>query len=62
MWLRHVDSLEAFRSSAGADAIDLQERLALAHEQLVRVSADAYREELVGTIGADPFHLQATTK
>jgi len=55
LWLRHVDSLEAFRSSAGADAIDLQARLALAHEQLVRVSADAYREELVGTIGADPF-------
>jgi hypothetical protein len=55
LWRRHVASLESFRSAAGSDQIDLEARLAVAREQLARVSADAYREELVGTIGADPF-------
>jgi phosphoenolpyruvate carboxykinase (diphosphate) len=55
LWRRHVDSLESFRSAAGSEEIDLEARLAMAREQLARVSADAYREELVGTIGADPF-------
>ena len=55
LWRRHVASLEAFRDAAGAGQIDLDARLVLAREQLARVSADAYREELVGTIGADPF-------
>jgi hypothetical protein len=55
LWRRHVASLDSFRSAAGSEQIDLEARLAVAREQLARVSADAYREELVGTIGADPF-------
>jgi hypothetical protein len=58
LWRRHVASLEAFRSAPGAEQIDVEARLAVAREQLARVSADAYREELVGTIGADPFNGQ----
>ncbi|MGA2181737.1 MAG: hypothetical protein ABSH47_01785 [Bryobacteraceae bacterium] len=55
LWRRHVASLESFRSAAGSEEIDLEARLAVAREQLARVGADTYREELVGTIGADPF-------
>ena len=55
LWRRHVASLEAFRCAAGAEQIDVEGRLTLAREQLARVSADAYRGELEGTIGADPF-------
>ena len=51
LWTRHVSALEAAGKSA-------QE----ACDQLARVSAPEYLEELAGTIGADPFHLQATTK
>jgi len=46
LWRRHVASLEAF---------DFEGRLAFARDQLARVSAPRYCEELVGTIGADPF-------
>ena len=38
--------------------LNLEDRLSAARAQLARVSADAYLEELVGTIGADPFSLQ----
>jgi hypothetical protein len=55
LWRRHLASLESFRCVAGAAQIDLEARAKVAHEQSARVSADAYREELVGTIGADPF-------
>ncbi len=47
LWTRHVSALEA----AGMDA-------EAAGLQLARVSAPAYVQELEGTIGADPFHLQ----
>ncbi len=47
LWTRHVSALE----SAGRP---LEE----ARLQLARVSAPAYLQELEGTIGADPFHLQ----
>jgi hypothetical protein len=57
LWSRHVAALEAFRSNSSeipAD-MDIDHRLAAAREQLARVSAPKYLEELVGTIGADPF-------
>ena len=47
LWTRHVSALEA----AGRPLED-------ARLQLARVSAPAYLQELEGTIGADPFHLQ----
>ena len=55
LWRRHVASLEAFRGAAGSDEIDLEARLVVARAQLARVSGAGYCEELVGTIGADPF-------
>jgi hypothetical protein len=62
LWQRHLKALEAFRSASedGAfpDGLNLEDRLSAARAQLVRVSASAYLEELVGTIGADPFHGQ----
>jgi hypothetical protein len=33
----------------------VEARLAVARQQLARISAEQYVEELVGTIGADPF-------
>ncbi len=47
LWTQHVESLEAARLNAEE-----------ARLQLARVSAPAYLQELEGTIGADPFHLQ----
>jgi hypothetical protein len=59
LWERHLQALEAFRSANEEGAFpDLGERVTEARTQLARVSADAYLEELVGTIGADPFHAQ----
>jgi hypothetical protein len=53
LWTRHVSALE----SAG-----LGDRLAQARSELARVSAPEYLRKLEGTIGADPFHLEVTTK
>ena len=62
LWRRHVRSLEEFRLAEQAfsprDDIDFESRYALARAQLARVTSPAYLEELVGTIGADPFHGQ----
>ena len=58
LWRRHLAALEAFRTSAQSAHVDIAARLATAQEQLARVSAPAYLEELLGTIGADPFHGQ----
>ena len=62
LWQRHLKSLEAFRSAnedgGFPDTLNLEERFSAARTQLARVSAGAYLEELVGTIGADPFHGQ----
>jgi hypothetical protein len=62
LWRRHLKSLEAFRSAnedgTFPDGTNLQDRFTAARTQLARVSAGAYLEELVGTIGADPFHAQ----
>ena len=62
LWQRHLESLEAFRSAneegTFLDTLNLDARMAAARTQLARVGAAAYLEELVGTIGADPFHAQ----
>ncbi|HEY4364411.1 MAG TPA: hypothetical protein VGN17_25825 [Bryobacteraceae bacterium] len=62
LWQRHLASLEDFEASGGElpspDSCELAHRLASARAQLARVSSPAYREELIGTIGADPFHGQ----
>jgi hypothetical protein len=47
LWTRHVAALEAARANSEE-----------ARLQLARVSSPAYLQELEGTIGADPFHLQ----
>ncbi|MGA3293250.1 MAG: hypothetical protein ABSE45_04605 [Candidatus Acidiferrales bacterium] len=62
LWQRHVRSLEEFRAAQQEfppqDDIDFESRYALARAQLARVTSPAYLDELVGTIGADPFHGQ----
>ncbi len=62
LWRRHHDALETYRSTAGplqaGGQVDIEGRLAYAREQLARVSSPRYVSELVGTIGADPFHCQ----
>jgi hypothetical protein len=61
LWRRHIAALEQFRSTGArlpSDPNELHRRLAFAQTQMSRVSAAAYREELTGTIGADPFYRQ----
>jgi hypothetical protein len=59
LWRRHIAALEAFRAGgAPASGVDVEFRLAEARRQLARVSSPGYLDELVGTIGADPFHGQ----
>jgi hypothetical protein len=62
LWERHLRSLEAFRAAnevgSYPDALNLEGRLSAARSQLTRVSGNGYLAELVGTIGADPFHGQ----
>ena len=62
LWQRHVQSLERFslagRELIAKDLLDVEGRLSLARAQFARVRLPAYLEELVGTIGADPFHHQ----
>jgi phosphoenolpyruvate carboxykinase (diphosphate) len=62
LWLRHVRALEQFRAAEQEfppqDDIDFDNRHSLARDQLARVTSPAYLDELVGTIGADPFHHQ----
>jgi hypothetical protein len=57
LWTAHVAAVESHRPEAG-ELPDLERRRAAAREGLARVRAPGYLEELVGTIGADPFHLQ----
>jgi hypothetical protein len=58
LWQRHLAAVEGHRPSPGSGIQDLPARIAAARAELARVSAPAYLEELTGTIGADPFHLQ----
>jgi hypothetical protein len=66
LWRRHLRALEDFARSGRAlpaqtnaqNGSELASRLALARAQLARVSSPGYLGELLGTIGADPFHKQ----
>ncbi|HXA56352.1 MAG TPA: hypothetical protein VNU84_02870 [Candidatus Acidoferrum sp.] len=62
MWRRHLAALDDFRKKNSFAADDLPfstaERIEWAQAQLARASSPAYRNELRGTIGADPFHRQ----
>jgi hypothetical protein len=62
LWRRHLASVESFQSaherSYPTQTICVERLLAIAREQLARVSSPRYLSELVGTIGADPLHRQ----
>jgi phosphoenolpyruvate carboxykinase (diphosphate) len=55
LWTRHVRALEENGTS-----LDVTSRLSEARGQLERVSSPAYLNQLIGTIGADPFQRQFT--
>jgi hypothetical protein len=57
LWKRHEASLEAFRTHLHEidPVINVRERAALIEREMQRVSHPAYIQELMGTIGADPF-------
>jgi hypothetical protein len=57
LWKSHLAAVESYPPEAG-ELRDLELRRKAAREGLARVSAPAYLDELVGTIGADPFQLQ----
>jgi phosphoenolpyruvate carboxykinase (diphosphate) len=63
LWRRHLRALEEFRAAEREfppeDDTDYENRELLAHAQLARVSSRAYLDELVGTIGADPFRAES---
>lgn len=60
LWKRHQRALEHCRTPSLR--FDMAERRAMVREQLARVSSDRYRQELEGTIGADPFDLQVRAR
>ena len=60
LWTGHVAAVESHGAEAGG-LPDLELRRAAARTGLARVRAPGYLDELAGTIGADPFHLQHAT-
>jgi hypothetical protein len=58
LWTRHRQALERAASLGHEWPKDLAARRELVARELARVSSEHYLEELVGTIGADPFHGQ----
>jgi len=60
LWKRHVTSLGEFLALSShrdeANRLGISARLEQAKAELDRVSSDAYRKDLRGTIGADPIH------
>ncbi len=59
LWTRHIHALERYQASAAPQsAIELSHRIAFAQRQLANVSRPEYRDELRGTIGADPSLLR----
>jgi hypothetical protein len=62
LWRRHIQALEEYQAARDAASfraeIDVCARLTEARAQLARVTAPRYLDELMGTIGADPFHGQ----
>jgi hypothetical protein len=59
LWRRIGASLDSFRATrTNGTGIAVAERLTVARRELQRVCSPSYVEELIGTIGADPFRLQ----
>lgn len=58
LWTRHRAALEHVAALGHQWPADLAVRRELVARELARVSSPEYLEELVGTIGADPFHGQ----
>ncbi|HTT72160.1 MAG TPA: hypothetical protein VMG32_13130 [Anaeromyxobacteraceae bacterium] len=58
LWRRHREALEAQKAVRHGPGAGLEERGAAVRRELARVSSPAYLEEIAGTLGADPFHLQ----
>ena len=58
LWTRHRDAIEHAASLEHQWPKDLPARRELVARELLRVSSEQYLDELVGTIGADPFHGQ----
>lgn len=56
LWRRHEGTLEL--AARARVAVDYQARQRIVREQLARLNSPDYSKELVGTLGADPFHLQ----
>ncbi len=56
LWRRHEDALEA--AARGRLAATYQDRQRTVREQRARLGSPDYLNQLVGTLGADPFHLQ----
>ena len=59
LWQNHSVALEAFRvGGIPPGNVDIDGRAGIVRQHLQHVSSTAYLNELKGTIGADPFHLQ----
>jgi len=58
LWLRHRTALAEVAAQVHPFPQDLAARRELVERELLRVSSEPYLEELVGTLGADPFHGQ----
>ncbi|HEY0465972.1 MAG TPA: hypothetical protein VGC79_17285, partial [Polyangiaceae bacterium] len=61
LWTRHSQALEHTATLGRQWPEDLAARRELVARELARVSSEQYLDELVGTIGADPFHGQHPT-
>jgi len=61
LWTRHGQALERAATLNHQWPDDLGARRELVARELARVSSEQYLDELVGTIGADPFHGQHPT-
>ncbi|HEY3252312.1 MAG TPA: hypothetical protein VGJ91_00100 [Polyangiaceae bacterium] len=62
LWTRHREALEHAASLGHQWPKDLASRRELVTRELSRVSSEHYLDELVGTIGADPFHGQHSSE
>jgi len=59
LWHRHELALEAHRDALSGSLPSLEERRTAVRQALARTTSDAYLDELSGTLGADPLHLQS---
>jgi hypothetical protein len=59
LWRRHAAALDGTAARGAKYASMLAERRDYVARELARVASPAYLEELMGTLGADPFHGQS---